>query len=863
MSAKDEPSLPLTCEAGYHAAAEIPPGVNFWNSPDGAAPSRVTVLMPDGTYLVVDFVDPNVAHVASSAVLPPPAAGKKIFQSPMLDPEAAKRPAPPVNLTEEGRAVATGLGLQVKNTEAGVELYDAQGNRVASIRHVDSKQPWKGIEVDTDATHVYGLGEYPRGGGTDAPWLGSKAKTDSDHGNIMSPFYGGVNTYTQFPVAYGMRKDGTVFAVFVDTPYKIEWDFTEKGKWKVKTYGDELRYFVITGKDLAEVHQKYLGLVGKSPVPPQGVLSPGISKFGYRDWKDVDHDVAEMNKNGLPVGMVALDLYWFGGDFIHNPHGARQYTKMGTLTPDPEKFPDFEKKVAELKKKGTDVMLISESYVNLNLPEAKRLEELGCIVKDENGRPIVFENKWWGTGYMIDWTHPKSKEWIKEKYLPLAKKGIRHFWFDLGEPEAGLYAPNGRYHGVEPGKNNHGDIHNLYNLMWVKRFKEVMDAEMPNDRFYLMNRSGTSGINRLGAGKWGGDTGVSVLPNGTIPELDAHLQNRILNMPLVGVDYYTSDVGGFHRYELKGNQDHRDKAYTTWYANGALLDIPFRPHLWIKPGEDKYLPTHVGHVPSNVQNAKLRAELEPYYYRAAHRASEKGTPVIAPLVYYHGEDPAVRGMGHQAYVGPDLMMGVVTNIHEGKRNVYLPKGGWYDFNTNQYHPATANGRWVNDVQVRPEGKLTLPLFAREGAIIPMNRINAKGERTSSDKEMRVKVFAGEKKTQTEMYEDDGGTKDFQKGQIRKTPVSQAKTEKGFEVVVDPATGQFGSPRRDQRIELVSPKPVAKVLINGKEAKRVDSPDANHGNEAVFFVDPKSNQVTVLQPDRPNSEQTRYEFVLVP
>ena len=382
-------------------------------------------------------------------------------------------------------------------------------------------------------------------------------------------------------------------------------------------------------------------------------------------------------------------------------------------------FPRFSEKIATLKSQGTDVMLISESYVNANLPEAKKLLEWGCIVKNEHGDPILFENKWWGTGYMIDWTNPKAKEWIRLKYLPLAKMGIRNFWFDLGEPEAGLFAPNGRYYGVEPGKNTQADVHNIYNLMWVKDFKEIMDEQMPNERFYIMNRSGTSGINRFGAGKWGGDAGMSVMQAGQnssenpgdIPELIAHLQSRIKSMPLVGVDYYTSDVGGFHRWALAGNKESRDLGYTVWYANSALLDMPFRPHLWIKDGETSYLPTEIGHVASNVANARRRAELEPYYNQAAHHASETGTPIIAPLFYYHPKDPVVQEMGHEAYIGESLLMGIVGNIYEKSRNVYLPKGGWYDYYSNQFYPSIGEeGQWIKDVSLETRWQPDPPTF---------------------------------------------------------------------------------------------------------------------------------------------------------
>ena len=291
---------------------------------------RISVRQDDGSYVHVEFVGNGEAHVATSSVQVEPSEETPIFRSPMLAPLHVE----PV--------VGQDLKVALQQADLGVEFLDTKGNRIVQIRPTHSKDAWKSLEIDSDATHVYGVGEYPRAGTADEPWLGKVARTDGEHGNIMSPFYGGVQTSTQFPVAYGVRQDGTAFAVFVDTPYKVDWDFTKPGTWKVSTWGDELRYYVLSGKDLKDVHAKYLALIGKSPVPPRSVFGVGVSKFGYRNWADVDHDIEEMREKGLPVGMVSLDLYWFGGDFIHNPDaGGAQFTKMGSLLPDEGNFPGF------------------------------------------------------------------------------------------------------------------------------------------------------------------------------------------------------------------------------------------------------------------------------------------------------------------------------------------------------------------------------------------------------------------------------------------------------------------------------------------------------------------------------------------
>jgi alpha-glucosidase (family GH31 glycosyl hydrolase) len=50
-----------------------------------------------------------------------------------------------------------------------------------------------------------------------------------------------------------------------------------------------------------------------------------------------------------------------------------------------------------------------------------------------------------------------------------------------------------------------------------------------------------------------------------------------MEMSLSGVDYFGSDVGGFHR-EAFDPVLGMEGMYTLWLANSALLDVPLRPH---------------------------------------------------------------------------------------------------------------------------------------------------------------------------------------------------------------------------------------------------------------------------------------------
>src|SRR5690606_19213900 len=246
---------------------------------------------------------------------------------------------------------------------------------------------------------------------------------------------------------------------------------------------------------------------------------------------------------------------------------------------------------------------------------------------------------WWGTGGMVDFTDPRAAAiWHDERRQALIEDGVIGHWTDLGEPED--FDANAWYHGLpELGAHDHADIHNLYNLFWTESVWDGYARNGVERRPFIMTRSGTSGTQRYGAAMWSGDIAANMT------SLAAHM-NVQMHMSLSGVDYFGTDVGGFHRTifdpVLKA-----DGTYTQWLANAALLDVPLRPHASNVQNLHDTAPSLIGDVASNLANVRLRYQLTPYLYTLAHRAWRDGEAVFAPLVYHYQDDPNVRAMGSQ------------------------------------------------------------------------------------------------------------------------------------------------------------------------------------------------------------------------
>lgn len=82
-------------------------------------------------------------------------------------------------------------------------------------------------------------------------------------------------------------------------------------------------------------------------------------------------------------------------------------------------------------------------------------------------------------------------------------------------------------------------------------------------RPFMMTLSGAPGIQRYGATQWSADIGSNFSTLATWDNVQMH-------MVLSGIDYYSSDIGGFHRTACGAGCDIND-LYTQWYATGMMF----------------------------------------------------------------------------------------------------------------------------------------------------------------------------------------------------------------------------------------------------------------------------------------------------
>jgi alpha-glucosidase (family GH31 glycosyl hydrolase) len=98
----------------------------------------------------------------------------------------------------------------------------------------------------------------------------------------------------------------------------------------------------------------------------------------------------------------------------------------------------------------------------------------------------------------------------------------------------------------------------------------------------------------------------------------------------------------------------------------------------------------------------LRYRLLPYLYSAVHERATSGMPIMRALWLHFPDDPKAVECGDQYLCGRNVLVAPLVEKGTTTRRVYLPRGDWYDFWTNE---RVEGGREIS----RPVDLETMPL----------------------------------------------------------------------------------------------------------------------------------------------------------
>jgi hypothetical protein len=251
-----------------------------------------------------------------------------------------------------------------------------------------------------------------------------------------------------------------------------------------------------------------------------------------------------------------------------------------------------------------------------------------------------------------------------------------------------------------------------------------------------------------------------------------------------------------------------EESYARWCQFGAL-SAALRSHSTRDKTMDRRPWTYEKWAEDSMRRSfHLRSELFPYIYSSAAQSCRDSVPLIRPMYIDYPNDENAYHNPQQYLFGDHLLVAPITSPGVGdkrvaKQVVWFPPGDdWFNFFTGERFEGGTEQLIACDID-------TFPLFARGGAVIPTQAYSPRMATAKPDTlVLRAYPGADHKTTTTKLYEDDGITRAYERGEFATTEIVYSRNGDEHSVEVRPTEGRFEGQvtRRAYVMELVGAPP---------------------------------------------------------
>ena len=532
----------------------------------------------------------------------------------------------------------------------------------------------------------------------------------------------------------------------------------------------DLDLYMFVGPRLCDVTPKFVGLTGRTALPPRWSLGFAQTAMGLADSPDAQARIREVidiaRSHEIPIS-----AFHFGSGY--SSIGKKRYV----FTWNREKFPDPHALARDFAAAGIRIVAnlkpcLLDDHPRYGEVAARR----GFVMGEADSTPLKSQF-WDGEGAHVDFTAPEGIGWWQEGLTrEVFGYGIDAGWNDNNEyglwDDAATSAGFGEPIPLSLSRPNQA-------LLMTRATREAQLAAKPGERAFTVTRAGGPGVHRY-AQTWSGDNTTSW------DSLRWGLRTG-LGMSLSGLLNIGHDIGGF------SGPPPGPELLIRWTQAG-VLHPRFLMNSW-KPGHEATSPwLHPEALPAIRAALQLRLRLMPYLYSALQAAHRHHAPVLTPTFAAFEDDPVCFEDADALLFGPCLLAAPVTA--EGAREVavYLPRGpeSWRDFATGALHAPGGTA-------VVPAPLDRLPLLAPAGAIVATTDSGGDYRRRHDEPSRALRLFPGPASGRSEavLYEDDGVSAG---GPLTTLAIALSWTPREIELAVSIA-GDFALPYRAIRVLL--------------------------------------------------------------
>ena len=553
----------------------------------------------------------------------------------------------------------------------------------------------------------------------------------------------------------------------------------------------DMDYYFIAGRNADEVISGYRTLTGKAPVYPKWVLGFWQSRERYKTQAEIEETLQEFRNRQIPVDNIVQDWnYW-------------KLENWGDHTFEASRYPNPQAMLDRVHQLGGRFMISVWPKFYDTVDNYKELDAKGWIYHQAITDDI---HDWLGfTGSFYDAYDAGARKmfWrqMNDNLFTKYKRGIDAWWMDASEPNVRDCTPMW-YRKALSGPTALGsstEYFNAYSIVNADAIYNGQRSVAPNQRVFLLTRSGFAGEQRYSTATWSGDIGTRW------EDMRAQMTAG-LNYAMSGIPFWGMDQGGFsvesryvraqQEFDKSGveNSDLTEwrELQARWNQFGCFIPL-YRAHgQW--PLREVWNIAPEGHpcYQTIVWYDKLRYRLMPYLYSMAGWAHFNDYTLMRGLVMDFNGDKQVLNIADQWMFGPALMACPVGYYKARNRAVYFPEQcGWYDFYTGSF--IEGGQRLIVDAPYE-----RIPVFVREGSIIPFGpEIQYCDEKPAEL--INLYVYTGKDAT-FQLYEDEGTNYNYEKGKYATIDISYSEATRTL--TIGQRKGTFPGMLKSRRFNVV-------------------------------------------------------------
>ncbi len=656
---------------------------------------------------------------------------------------------------------------------------------------------------------------------------GGKSLTEYESGNLKGTYRTLDQARGEVELGSGvMSKDGV--AVIDDTKSLILNPDGTIGERR-KTQKDE--YYFAYNHDYRECLQDFYKLCGEVPLVPRYCLSNWWSRYKAYTQEEYLTLMNEFIDREIPITVATVDMDWHwvdvkerfgksGSKFCIIP-GRTDFVLQGDgwtgYSWNTELFPDYRAFLKELQDKNFKVTLNLHPAQGVRFFDTMYEEMARAMNMDPSTKKRV----------EFDITDPQFVDaYFNVLHKPYEREGVDFWWIDWQQ-------------------GNKTKVKNLDPLWALNHYHTLANAK-DDKRPLILSRFAGAGSHRYPLG-FSGDTYIcwSAL------NFQPYFTNTATN---IGYTWWSHDIGG-HMFMSKD-----DELYARWVQYGL-----YSPIMRLHSTSNEFM----GKEPwkHNLQSETVavnclreRHALLPYLYSMNYRTHKKGLALTEPMYYAYPENEEAYAVKNQFLFGSELMVAPITSKMNEKTflssvDVWLPEGRWTDIYTGAIYEG---GRMLKMYR----GIESIPVFAKEGAIIPMSK-NDRDNNWKNPKDMLLRIFRGN--NSFELYEDDGESNEYKNGNsaITKYEVREENGCLSFEI--SPAEGNCSTlpARRNYTLvfEDVAAFEGAKILVNGKETEAEIKSHKGKTTLILKGITPKGRVQVLLENITARENRSKKEMII--